>query len=129
LFFYIALEYAIRKVQENQMGLKLNGTHQLLACADDVNILGDNIDTINKNTDTSTDASKQTGVEINIERTKYVWLSRHQNTGQNWDIKIGTQMVSDLVSDVKGGTQIEDARVQGAQENISTSDGRLEETA
>jgi hypothetical protein len=47
--FNFALEYTIRKIQENQLGLKLNGTHQLLVYADYTNILGDNIDTIEKN--------------------------------------------------------------------------------
>jgi hypothetical protein len=44
------LPYALRKVQENRVGLKLNGKHQLLAYADDMNLLGDNIDTIKKKT-------------------------------------------------------------------------------
>jgi hypothetical protein len=57
LLFNSDLEYAITKVQENQVGLKLNGTHQLLAGAADVNLMGDNTDTINKNTETLTDAS------------------------------------------------------------------------
>jgi len=43
MLFKIGFEYAIRRVQVNQDGLKLNGTHQLLAYADDVNILGGSI--------------------------------------------------------------------------------------
>jgi hypothetical protein len=58
------------------VGLKLNGTHQLLAYADDVNLLGDNIDTIKKKTETLIDASKEVGLEINVEENQvYVAIS------------------------------------------------------
>jgi hypothetical protein len=60
--------------------LRLNGTHQLLVYADDVNLLGD---TIKKNTETLTDASKEVRLEANAEKTKCMLLSRHQNAEQN----------------------------------------------
>jgi hypothetical protein len=70
------------------VGLKFNGTHQLLVYADDMNLLGDNIDTIKKNTETLIDARKEVGIEINIEKTKYMLLSRQQNVGQNHNIEL-----------------------------------------
>jgi hypothetical protein len=91
LLFNFALDYAIRKVQETQVGLKMNGTHQLLSYSDDANVLGDNIDTINKNTETLIDASKEVGLEINVEKAKYILISRHQNVGKNRDIKIANR--------------------------------------
>jgi hypothetical protein len=83
-------------VQENQVGLKLNGTHQVLVYADDVNLLGDNIDTIEKYTETLFDASKEVGPEINLEKTKCMLLSRQQNIGQNLDIKIANRLFKNV---------------------------------
>jgi hypothetical protein len=96
LLFNFALEYAIRKVQENQVGLKLNRTHQLLAYADVVNLLGDNIDTIKKSKETLSDSSKEVGLEINVEKTKCMLLSRYQNLGRNWDIKLANKSFANV---------------------------------
>jgi hypothetical protein len=56
-----------------------------------VNLLGDNIDTIKKNMETLIDASEEVGLEINVDKTKYMLLSSHQNVGQNQDIKIANR--------------------------------------
>jgi hypothetical protein len=87
LFFNVILECAIGRVQANQVGLKLNKTHQILVCADDVNILGGSVHTVRKNTEALLIASKEIGLEVNAGKTKYMVMSRDQNAGKNSNIK------------------------------------------
>jgi hypothetical protein len=78
------------------LGLKVNGSHQLLTYAYDVNLLGDNIDTI-KNTQTLIDTSKEVGLEVNTEETKYMLLSHHQNAGLSGSIQICNRSFENVV--------------------------------
>jgi hypothetical protein len=68
--------------------LKLNGTHQILVYADDVNILGRSVYTVEKNTETLVVASKGIGLEVNANKTKYTVMSRDQDAGRIYNIKI-----------------------------------------
>jgi hypothetical protein len=69
LLISIALEYVITGVQANQEGLKSNGTHQIFAYTDDVNILGGSVHSIKKNAEDLVITSKETGLELNAEKT------------------------------------------------------------
>ena len=82
------MEYAIRRVQVNQDGLKLNGTHQLLAYDDDVNILGGSVDIVKINSEALVAATKEIGLEVNAHKTKYMTVSRDQNAGRIHSTKI-----------------------------------------
>jgi ribosomal protein S2 len=73
---------------------------------DDVNLLSDNIDTIKENMDTLIDASKEVGLEVNTEKTKYILLSGHQNTGHNCDIKIANRYFENVAKFRYLGTTI-----------------------
>jgi hypothetical protein len=84
--FCFALKYAIKRVQNSQDVLTPNRTRQLLACVDDVNVLGENIDTIQKNT-VLLDAIKYVSLELNPEKTKYMLISHYQKTGQKHSVK------------------------------------------
>jgi hypothetical protein len=119
VLFNFALECAIR-VCASQEDLKLNGTHQLLVYAGDVNILGGSIHTrwfkydrdnlwlvytqivpvifeppctIRKNTQALLPASKEIGLEVNAEKTKHMVMSRDQNAEQNENIQIGNNLL------------------------------------
>ena len=79
LLFNFALGYIFRMVQVNQDGLKLNGTQQLLVSADVVVILDGSVKSIKKNKETFVVPSKETGLEVNADKTKYVVVSPDQN--------------------------------------------------
>ena len=88
LLFNFALEYAIRRIKVNQDGLKLNGTHQLLIYADDVNILGGKVHNIKEKTESLIVASKEIGLEVNADKTKYMVLFHDQNAGRSHSVRI-----------------------------------------
>ena len=74
--FRFALEYVIRKVQENEEGSKLNGTRHFLVYADDVNTLDDTIHSIQKNTGFLKVSSKEISLELKAEKIKYMIMSQ-----------------------------------------------------
>jgi len=72
----------------NQDGLKLNVTHQLLAYADDVNILGGSVHTVKESAEALVVATKGIGLEVNADKTKYMIMSRDQNAGRSHSMEI-----------------------------------------
>jgi len=88
ILWSVVLEYTIRRVQVNQKCVKLNGTHQVMVYADDVNILGGSVQTVKKNTEASIFTSKEVDLKVNADKTKCMVMTRDQNVGRGQNIKI-----------------------------------------
>jgi hypothetical protein len=86
------------------MTLKFNKIYQILVYVRDINLLRDNINAVNK--DTETDAGKEVELEANAEKTMYMLLSRHQKAGQNHDIKIGNRSFENVARFTYLGTTV-----------------------
>jgi len=67
--------------------LKLNGAHRLLAYADDVNIMGGSIHKLKENAEAIVAATREIGLEVSADKTKYMVMSRDQNAGRNQSVK------------------------------------------
>ena len=77
---FIKSNTCLRELQ-TVLTLKVNGTHQLLAYVDDVNILGGSIHTPKKNAEALVAATREIGLEVSADKTKYMVMSRDQNAG------------------------------------------------
>jgi hypothetical protein len=86
--------------------MELNGIHQLLIYADDVSLLGDSINTIKENKETILEASRDVGLELNAEKTKYMIMSRHPNSGQNESIRIANKSFENVTKFKYFGTTL-----------------------
>jgi hypothetical protein len=93
LLFNFSLENAISRVLVNQDGLKLNGTHQILAFDGDVNILGGSVHTVKGNEEALAVATKVFGLEVNADKTKYMIMSRDQKAGRIHSMKIDNSFI------------------------------------
>jgi hypothetical protein len=102
----LVLEYSIRRIQAIHDGLKLNGTHQLLVYADYVNILGGSVHAVKEKGEVLVVASKETGLEVNAVKTKYMVKSRDQNAGQSHSLKIGNSSFENVEEVKQFGTTL-----------------------
>jgi hypothetical protein len=119
LFYNFALEYAIRRVKINQDGLKLNGAHQLMVYADYVNILGRSVHTVKGNTQALVVYSKEIGLEVNVDKTKYRVMSWDQNAGRSDSMKIHNSSFETVEEIRYLGTNLTDQN--SIQEEIKSS--------
>ena len=90
----------------NQDGLKLNGTHQLLVYADDVNILGGSVHTVKENAESLVVATKEIGLEVNADKTKYMIMSRDQNAGRSHSMKTDNSFIERVEEFKYSGTTL-----------------------
>ena len=73
--------------------MKLNDTHQLLAYADDINILEGSIHTVKENAEAPVVATKEIGLAVNADKTKYMVMSREQTAGLSHTMKVDSSSV------------------------------------
>jgi hypothetical protein len=82
-----SIEYSIRSVHVDQAVVKLNGKYKLPVYADEINILGEIVHTVQKNKRALLVASKKTGLEVNADKTRYMVMSRDWGAGRSHNIK------------------------------------------
>jgi hypothetical protein len=106
LLFKFALEYAIKRFRINQDSLKLNGKHQLMFYADDVNKLGGSIHAMKDKAESVVLASNEIGLQLNADNTKNMVMSQVQNAGRSHNKKIDNRSLEIVVESKYLGTNL-----------------------
>jgi len=86
----------------------INGRHQLPVYFYDVNILGESVRTVKRNTETLVVASKKTVLEVNAEKSKYMIMSRDQNAVKNHNMKTDNKSLETVELFTYFGTALKD---------------------
>jgi hypothetical protein len=86
----------------------LNGTCHLLVRVDDINLVGENIHTTEKNTEALLEARREVSLEVNTEKTKYMVMSHHQNEEQNYDLLRANEFLENVAKFKYLGTIVTD---------------------
>ena len=103
LLFNFALEYAILKIKEDKKGLALNVLNQLFVYADDVDLIGDDIDALQSNSEVLVEACDEIGLQVNVEKTKYMITSRNTEDEGNRHITIKNEIINYVCLKIRFG--------------------------
>jgi hypothetical protein len=121
---FSTLEYVNSRVQEDHGKAETHRDPPASAYAQDVNIVGENTNTI-KNTEALLGASKKVGLEVTPQRTKHILMSHSQKTGQKHSIKVPNMSFEDVVKFKYLGTTLTDQNWMHEEIKSSLNSGNL----
>jgi hypothetical protein len=119
----LLFKFALGKCKKTKEGLEISRTHQLLVCADDVHLLDENINKVQKNTESLLDAGMEVGLQVNTEKFKNMFMSLPQRTGQNHCIEVGNKLFENVAKFIFLGKTVINKKLHSRENYEQTNFG------